>query len=229
MLEVGAEGWHRDGHAAQQYLRSRGIPGLRKDGLDPFRVEGPVQQHAVTAGRPGVYTRGKLREKGAAFRLACERLAFLLRPGQAHRVVPYDQRRILRQRTTCIVKRKLDVGLAKNRQLDSEQFAHVLGERPRRIDERVACNGLRALAARHLHAAHAPAAGVDTLHAPLSRAFSSMYMPSCCALNQPQRRACTTAQVVSLRYGKCRRMSEGSQIRSAPSGRSSKPLLGAGT
>ena len=111
-----------------------------------------------------MYARGKLREKSAAFRLACERLAFLLRPGQAHGVVPYDQRRILRQRTALVVKCELHVRLAEDGQLDAEQHAHVLRERPRGVDECVGCNGPGALAARQLHAAHAPAAGVDALH-----------------------------------------------------------------
>ena len=39
--------------------------------------------------------------------------------------------------------------------------------------------------------------------APRSRVCSSMYMPNCRAENQPQRRGCSNAQVVSARCGKC--------------------------
>ena len=54
-------------------------------------------------------------------------------------------------------------------------------------------------------------------------------MPSCCPLNQPQRRACRTASVSGARYGKWRRISDGSVITSAPVSGESNPSAAAGT
>ena len=63
---------------------------------------------------------------------------------------------------------------------------------------------------------------------PARRARSSRNMPSCWPLNQPHRRACSTATTSSARYGKCRRMSAGSVMTSAPVGSPSNPSARAG-
>ena len=63
---------------------------------------------------------------------------------------------------------------------------------------------------------------------PLSRARSSMYMPSCWPLNQPHRRAWTRAIVSSVSQPNSRRMSARSVMTSIPVGCPSKPSAGAG-
>ena len=161
-------------HTAQRDLAVVGIELQREPRLHRRHVVGPDQQHdpaLARALRAAVHAGRKFLEQVAM--LGGRQLdALLVRPRQPHGIGPDGHRRRAGHRAERVAEGHLGVTLAEERQLDAEQPADALHQRPGGRDETRRGDRVRAAGALDPHPADAAARGLHAGHAALQQSHA---------------------------------------------------------